>query len=324
MSVAPSRPVRPILSIIIPVYARRRELHRLLLSIARQLPTENSFEVIIVENRRRLNHRWLNEQTWPFPFSYAFSADGATARCRNIGAAMASGDLLFFLDSDIEISPRTIDKIVATCRDRMAVCSADVWPRADQPRSLATHLYDVPAYFRRSYRSKSRKGLAFQDFVSCAFAMRSEEFWRIGGFDEGFLNYGYEDVEFAFRAERNGKKFQMASVRVMHHKALNGSLLMSREVELGRSAVHFTRVHEDIEDYLPLGVRDTLSGSLVFPEKFDIKPLLAEAQAIEKSLAALRARPNLRRASELFIRGRDIYRQITLYGRYCGIRAEIS
>ncbi|WHT16220.1 galactosyltransferase-related protein [Crossiella sp. CA-258035] len=312
---------RPACSVIVPVYARRHDLARLLGKLGEQTGAPE-FEVLVVENGRRLNYRWLRQREWPFPVRYEYVADGAQAKARNVGAALAAAPRLLFLDSDIDPGPNTVAALGNG--ERPGVVMADVVFPARTKVSLATHLYDVPAYFRTTYRARARTGLSFRDFVSCSFTMSREEFLALGGFDEGFTHYGYEDVEFAWRAEKAGIPFHLGGAKVAHHKQLGPTAVHARAQQLGRSAVHFVRRHPDLEDTLPLGVRDTLDGVLAFPPVFDIDRLLREAAWIERQLTMLRRGPSLGRARGLIARGREVYHEITRFGRYQGISTELA
>lgn len=311
----------PACSVVVPVYARRQDLTRLLRALGNQVDAPE-FEVVVVENGRRLNGRWLEQTSWPFPVRYEYVADGAQARARNVGAAMARAPRLLFLDSDIDPGPNTVAAL--TGGGQPGVVMANVVFPARTKVSLATHLFDVPAYFRTTYRARARTGLSFRDFVSCSFAMSRDEFLDLGGFDEGFTHYGYEDVEFAWRAGKTGTPFHLGGARVAHHKKLGPTAILARAQELGRSAVHFVRRHPDVEDTLPLGVRDTLDGVLSFPPVFDIDRLLREAAWIERQLTVLRRGPSLGRARGLIARGREVYLEITRFGRYQGIATELA
>ncbi|MBF6064438.1 glycosyltransferase family 2 protein [Nocardia terpenica] len=315
----------PLLSVIIPVYARRDELTRLLNSLAAQSPRSGSMEVVVVENREMLNRQWLSRADYPFPVRHEFAAEGNQSLCRNLGAEVCAGDVLLFVDSDIEFAAGAL-AVLRDCSldDPERIVLADVLPLPGRVRSLGTYLYDVPSFFRE-YRRRARLGaLDFRAFVSCGFAMSRSAFRAVGGFDSGFTHYGYEDVEFALRAQRSGVGFALCAARAFHHKALGPDSLLRRFTDLGHSAVHLTRCIPDVEDIMPVGVRAVRDGELSFPDDFDIAPTVAAAEAVERELDLARVGQGRVSARELFVDGRELYRRIALFGRFTGIRAELS
>lgn len=313
------------LSVIIPVYARRDELTRLLNSIVVQAHEVQPLEVVVVENKEKRNHGWLTRANFPFSLRYDFVAEGNQSLCRNVGAAASGGEILLFVDSDIEFTADALPVLRREADTRLdRIVLADVMPLPGRTLPLATYLYDVPAFFREYRRRRRKNTLDFRGFVSCGFGMSRDAFGRVGGFDARFTHYGYEDVEFALRAQRCGMGFQLCSARAFHHKDLGPDTLLQRFIELGHSAVHLTRCMPDVEDVIPVGVRAERDGQLSYPEGFDIAPVVSAAHAVERELDAARAGHTRCSARDLFVRGRELYREIALFGRCQGIRAELA
>ncbi|MEV6927295.1 glycosyltransferase family A protein [Dactylosporangium sp. NPDC051485] len=316
----------PEASIVVPVRARRRQLGRLLASIAAQDLAAGRVEVVVVDNPTRSNQRWLEAAGLPFPVRYAGLPVANRGLSRNVGAALARGRTLLFADSDVEFTPGAVAALLNASRMRPGtIVMADVVFPPGAPRSLGTHLLDVAAYFRAFRRQRRLGPLGFRHFVSCGFAISREAFERIGGFDAEFPRYGYEDVEFAVRAAGAGVEFALADVKAYHLKVLSPAAVLRQSVELGRSAVSFVRLHPAIEDTMPVGVAATTTGELWFPSDVDVAGLLRHARRLESRWsAARRPRYPLLALRDLVAEAREAYRQITLYGRFTGIREELS
>lgn len=316
----------PVLSVIVPVYARSYALHRALRSMATKALDGQDMEVIVVENKERINEAWLHERAWPFQLRYEFVEDGNQSRCRNVGASLARAPYLLFADSDVRFGAGALELLLNEAQQsRGRLVMADVFPHPGRPRTLATSMFDVPVFFRGYRRQRARGELTFREFVSCAFVVDAESFFDANGFDGGFVHYGYEDVEFALRWERRGLSIELSRGRAFHHKHLDPAAVLARAAELGRSAVHFVRRHPDIETTMPLGVADVRSSLLTYSSSFDVDPLMDQASAIEVELsAARRAQPRGRCPRRLVAHGRALYREIARYGRYQGILAELS
>jgi GT2 family glycosyltransferase len=307
-------------SVIVPVYARRRALARLLDALEAQT-LRDRVEVIVVETRVVCHRSWLPARGGR-PVRHAFCARGRQGGARNLGAELATAPLLVFLDSDTVPAPDALEMLAAEGQTSDVVM-ADIRPPADAYVRLANRLFDVPAYLRQFRITQRTRELGFDGFVSCAFATRAETYARAGGFDPSFAHYGYEDVEFAWRAAQAGCRFRVANgPRVVHDHPLTPASVVARFRELGRSAVHFVRLHPGIERVMPLGVRDTIDGRLCC-DGFDEGAAAARAGAAE---AALRA-AHRQRAMEPAVavaEGERAYRELAVYGRWRGISEELG
>ncbi len=319
-----ARPGHPTVSVVVPTRGRRQELGRLLSSLAAQ-DCVDQLEVIVVDNPVALNREWLHAVPWPFPLGYVHVTWPNRGLSRNTGAAVATGRWLLFVDSDVVLSATAISTLLESAAYlRRTIVMADVVFPPQEPRTLATHLLDVPAYFR-GYRGRRRSGaLTFREFVSCCFLIRPNDFAELDGFDCDFIRYGYEDVEFGFRAQQRGMRFELSTARVYHHKHLYAIAVLRRAGEGGRSAVHLVDLHPEIESVLPLGVANTINGTLPPHESVDITAALAHAAAIEQAWAGLRSGGQITGLRDLMENARSCYRDIHRYGHLGGVAAEVN
>ncbi|MGY0237006.1 glycosyltransferase family 2 protein [Longispora urticae] len=315
----------PLVSVVVPVSGRRGELTALLDSLAAQ-DRVRDLEVVVVDNPRPDNRAWLEAGDWPFPLRYHHLSTGNPGLARNVGAERARADWLLFLDSDIVLSPGAVGDLLAAARgSRHTVVMADVLFPPGEPRTLATHLLDVAAVFRGYRRARSRGPLGFREFVSCAFLVGRAGFAATGGFSPGFVDengddvYGYEDVEFALRAGDAGLAFELTRAKAYHHKRLDPALVLDYARQMGRTATYFVHLHPDIEQRLPLGVADTVSGVLDYRDR-DVDLLLARAEDCERRWRDGDHGP----VRELVAEARAAYREIQRYGRFAGISTQLA
>lgn len=319
---APSRAIEPPVSVVVPVRGRRWELRRLLESLERQRADMSGVEVVVVENGDRTHERWIPAHPWTFTCRYEYVDHGAHALSRNVGAAVASNPLLVFLDSDVVLERTALNQLVGDWRAAPRhMLMADVVAPPGARRSLATTLFDVPAYFQQFRRRRVTGDVGFQHFMACAFVVARDAFVGTGGFDAGFQFYGYEDTEFALRARRHLDGVELSPARVFHHKELNPARMLSRGIAKGRSAVHMVGLHPEVEDTMPLGVADLLSGRFAFHPGHDIAAVLRRADEIERWLAN-EEEPTVRQQAEQH--GRVLYEEIRLFGRFVGTGLELA
>ena len=104
--------MKPLISIIIPSYNNKIHLTRLLRSIQQNIDKyqklKNLFEVIVVDDGSKENIYNLKKL---FKFKYFKKKNGGAASARNYGTKFAKGDFLFFLDSDLEITPNFLIQV---------------------------------------------------------------------------------------------------------------------------------------------------------------------------------------------------------------------
>lgn len=118
------------------------------------------------------------------------------AACRNEAAAMASGELLLFLDDDsFPAGGELTDTIAAFDR---------------RPRLAAVG-------FRVLIGDSCESGGAFNAFVGCGAAVRKSAFGDVGGFPEEFFFYA-EEYALCYRLIRAGFDVRMWSEPVVFHQ----------------------------------------------------------------------------------------------------------
>jgi GT2 family glycosyltransferase len=162
---------------------------------------------------------------------------GGPAIARNLGARSARGDILFFVDSDVELSKDTIARVsdLFQCNPDVAGLfgSYDSDPAErdffSQYRNLLHH------YVHQHARTE-----ASTFWAGCGAVLRSV-FEEVGGFDEAFPVPCIEDIELGSRIRRAGYRIRL--VKDLHVKHLKrwrpGNMLAT---DLLRRAVPWTRL----------------------------------------------------------------------------------
>ncbi|MBV9528931.1 MAG: glycosyltransferase family 2 protein [Sphingomonas sp.] len=195
--------MRSEVSVIVPTHGRPNLLARALDSIARQSASPR--EVIIVddigcsETRELVAERCRATTT---PLRYVASDEPGACRSRNLGASLASGDLIAFLDDDDEWMEGFLDR----CSAALADCGAD-FALADIERR-----YTGAAVKRLS----TRPGLTAKTVLNqrvhmtgSSFVIRSEAFWAVDGFDPAVPVFN--DWDLFLRLVRAGKTYRVVN-----------------------------------------------------------------------------------------------------------------
>ncbi len=162
-------------------------------------------------------------------------------RARNLGAGVADGDVLIFIDADCIPDPDLVAHHAARQRraDNLVVIGSrhhmdttDI--TTDALRRGASGLRDrvttsapvggdlVPDDFRRVFYRRTA-GLrlgdeAFRSLVSSNFSIRRDQFARVGGFSEDFDRWGGEDTELGWRLFNDGCFFVPDNDAAIYHQ----------------------------------------------------------------------------------------------------------
>lgn len=121
---------------------------------------------------------------------------GMPAVGRNAGAAVATGELLLFLDADVDLDPSFIEEAVEEFFDRgLTVAGARIEPLEREPRNLVA--CEVANFYLEAMQYVSPHASGF------CMLTRTSTHEAIGGFDEAVLLA--EDHDYAQRAAELGK-----------------------------------------------------------------------------------------------------------------------
>ena len=184
------------------------------------------------------------------------------ARARNHGARQASGEILFFIDADIEVPPGLagqVAELFTAHRDMAAVIgSYDADPGhpgfVSQYRNLLHHF--VHQHGREQ---------ASTFWAGCG-AVRRRIFDELGGFDERYGNPSIEDIELGARLRQSGHAIRLVKdLQVKHLKRWR--LFDMLATDLLRRAVPWTRLmlrQGKMVNDLNVKTRDRISVLLAF------------------------------------------------------------
>lgn len=186
------------ISVVIPVYNGGDFLRQCLTSLAGS--TQKPLECIVVDDGSTDDSVAIAKELG----ATVLSTEGrcGPARARNIGAKAASGDVLFFVDSDVCVYPETLSSIdLEFTRDPQVdaiMGSYDRWPSAQnfmsQYRNLMHHYV---------HQRSKREATTF--WAGCG-SIRRDVFMQFNGFDEMYKSPAIEDIELGYRLAAAGRK----------------------------------------------------------------------------------------------------------------------
>lgn len=249
----------PEVSVIVPTYHRRESVRRLLQALAAQEPATPAYEAIVsIDGAEDGTHELVTRMRLPFPARAVFQPHRGRARACNAGARASRGDILVFLDDDMEPVPTFVraHRAAHPAGSRRGVVGAA--PIELAGASGAARFIGLG--FRARLEKIARPGYAleFKDVYTGNFSIPRQLFVDVGGFDEDFTLYGHEDYELALRLQRAGVELVYSpEALARQHYEKDFRRLAADTIARGRTAVLFAAKHPDIAHRLKLG---TLEG----------------------------------------------------------------
>lgn len=188
------------ISIVIPTFNEEGFIGRLLESIAQQ--TMQPKEVIIVDSfSKDKTYEDIKKYIHKLPLT-CISIGRGIGLARNVGANAATGDVLLFLDSDVELQPTFIEDAGSEFKERnLDLASAHFYVDPDSPKVDRIGAKAISLYHASFQYSKNPMGSGF-----CIFA-KKEWHRRISGFNPEFRHS--EDHDYVKRAVENGASFRL-------------------------------------------------------------------------------------------------------------------
>lgn len=219
-----------ILSVVIPSRDKRPLLARTLAALRAQDAGTDAWEVVVVDDDSRDDTpAYLASAAAAEPRLRAVRPPRNVGRAaaRNLGWRAARGRWVLFLDDDILAPPGLL-------RAHLDLLQRDPASGTIGPAVTDPEIVDGP-----HFRYLDTRGVAKlppgpapgKYFVTQNAAVPRAAMERIGGFDEGFAAYGFEDMDLGFRLEDAGVRFQVLPAPVprhIHHHTLAGYLQKKR------------------------------------------------------------------------------------------------
>jgi peptidoglycan/xylan/chitin deacetylase (PgdA/CDA1 family) len=242
---AVTAPVR--FSVVIPTHDRRELVVRNVQALADQ--TDRDFEVIVViDGSTDGTAAALRTRDLPFPLTVLEQPNSGAAAARNAGAAAATGEILLFLDDDMEPDPELLAEHDRSHRGRADLVLGDLPLHPDSPRSVLSEGVGTWARARRE-RLQAAPEVPLADLLTGQMSIRRELFQHLGGFDVAFTRdgaFGGEDVDFGYRVLKAGCRVEFNPAAVSRQLFdVDPAVYLRREYDAGRSAQELAAKHPE-------------------------------------------------------------------------------
>lgn len=211
------------LTVVIPVYNGGESFRKCLESIESSLRLPD--EVVVISDGDT-DGSWKLAETFGARVT-RLPTSGGPARARNLGAKLAQGDILFFVDADVTLHPDTVGRVEQQFLKHpdltALIGSYDDSPGAENFLSQYKNLFH-----RYTHQVSSEVASTF--WGACG-AIRKSAFEAVGGFDESYRRPCIEDIELGYRLKRAGYSIRLCKdIQVKHLKRWEPLSLLRAEV----------------------------------------------------------------------------------------------
>jgi glycosyltransferase involved in cell wall biosynthesis len=220
-------------SVVIATKDRAQYLQCALASLERQIDAP-SFEVIVVDNGSSDDTRTVAAAyaSRVPACRYVVSPQPNRGKARNCGADTARGRYLLFCDDDVQLPHGWL--------------AAHAAAQAGRDESVVNGpILNVSSYDRHPKPKPANYSRAF--LCTCNASLPKRAFVEIGGFDEAFDLYGWEDTELGVRLRLAGMRWKFAwSAYLWHIKPPEDNTLeleARKAIEKARMARRFLAKH---------------------------------------------------------------------------------
>jgi GT2 family glycosyltransferase len=230
----------PSFTIVIPTFARPRQLEACLEALASMEYPRDRFEVVVVDDGSPESPEAVVAQfAGRLDLTLRRQANAGAAAARNHGAQQARGPYLAFTDDDCAPAPGWLSALASALAhwpDR-AVGGRTVNALPNNPYATASQLLISYLY---EYYNSGPGGARF--FTSNNLAVPAEQFAHLGGFDAHYPRAGAEDRDFCDRWLTWGGQMAYAPEAVVYHAhRLTLRSYWRQHVNYGRGAYHLHR-----------------------------------------------------------------------------------
>lgn len=243
-------------SIVIPTYQRCSLLRELLAVLAGQTIPPNRYELIVaVDGSEDGTREMASHFAAPYELRSIWQPNRGRASACNAGIRLARGEIVILLDDDMYPGREFLEGHAAAHQAHPGCAIIGAAPVLIDDSSPPATRY-IANRFNQHLANLARDGylMKFRDFYSGNFSLRRDLFAKVGGFDEDFVVYGNEDLEFSYRLAAAGVTAVFSPAAVATQRYTKDFAGLARDnLGKGRTAVLLSRKHPQVLPHLKIG-----------------------------------------------------------------------
>jgi GT2 family glycosyltransferase len=244
----------PQLSVVVPTLGNYAVLRRVLDGFARQDAPADSFELIVVADQADPRPEAVDEAIGdrPYPIRRLIGPRPGASANRNEGWRSARSPIVLFIDNDTIPVPRLVSEHIAwherLPREEVAILGHVRW--APELR-VTPFMRWLDRGIQFDYQSIKGTDASWGQLYTANSSIKLRFIERVGGWDEVRLPYGYEDLDWAYRASRVGLQVAYNRDAIVDHLRTDMTLeFWKRRVRrIASTEREFTRMHPELEPW---------------------------------------------------------------------------
>jgi len=228
----------PLVSIVIPTYARPERLRECLAALARQTMAADTFEIVVVDDGspQPVEPPADTSPTGPTIRIVRQSNAGPSA-ARNRGVAEARGELIAFTDDDCLPTPSWLESLVTAHRQSPdAVVGGITFNGLTDDVFATTSQMIIDLVYEHFNADQASAYFLTSNNILCSRAAYSQ----LGGFDTSFSRAAAEDRDFCDRWRASGRPLRLVPAAMLEHRhAQNLRQFLGLHYRYGRGAYRY-------------------------------------------------------------------------------------
>lgn len=154
------------------------------------------------------------------------TARSGPAVARNLGASLAHGEVLFFVDSDVLVYPDVVTRVAQAMSDPDIGAIFGSYDDAPEDRSFLSQYKNLLHH----YVHQASRVDAGSFWAGCG-AIRRDVFRQMGGFSPSYSRPSIEDIELGYRLRNAGHRIRLVKdLQVKHLKRWTWRSLLATDV----------------------------------------------------------------------------------------------
>lgn len=226
---------QPLVSIVIPTYARPERLRDCLVALARQTMPADTFEIIVVDDGspQRVVPPEATTPSGP-AIRIIRQPNAGPSAARNRGVAEARGELIAFTDDDCLPTPGWLESLVTAYRQSPDALVGGITFNGLTDDVFATTSQMIIDLVNEHFNADEASAYFLtSNNILCSRDTYSE----LGGFDTSFPRAGAEDRDFCDRWRAGGRLLRLVPTATLEHRhAQNLKQFLGLHYRYGRGA----------------------------------------------------------------------------------------
>ena len=201
------------LSIVIPSYNSNATVFKLIESISNS--NEKPYEVIIVDDCSKDDTVKKISESYSWVRIVQLNKNSGPSHARNIGAILAKKDIILFLDSDVILTPTSIEIVEKKHKENPNVAGYQGryhWEAAN-PGLFQSYKALINHYWHLNNKESTRINF----LVTYACTIKKDILFEVGGFNEAYKGADVEDYELGYRITKKYELLHEPKLEVYHH-----------------------------------------------------------------------------------------------------------